>query len=154
MADMVGNENVTTLRRRHRPKPMHSARQEKNRSYYIAAEKAEGPIARGNRGFRRGIIRRFHGLRRFFWVWLRAISMVASQLSVHQNHLRPNHRYWRSTLTIELEQTAPMTKPILIGNQECSLVALPKPLEALFIQIEIAAYTKISRRELHFWVGV
>jgi hypothetical protein len=46
MADMVRNENVTTLYWRYRPGAMYSTGQEKNRSDYIATEKAEGPIAR------------------------------------------------------------------------------------------------------------
>jgi hypothetical protein len=62
MADMVRDKNVTTLRRRCRPRPVHSAGEEKNRPDYVTTEKTEGPIARGDHGFRRGIIRRFHRL--------------------------------------------------------------------------------------------
>ena len=60
MADVVRNQNVTTLRRRYRPRPIHSAGQEKNRSDDPTTEKAEGPVARGNRGFLRETIRSFH----------------------------------------------------------------------------------------------
>jgi hypothetical protein len=63
MANMVRDKNVATLRWRDRPRAMHSAGEEKNRSDYVATEKTEGPIARGDHGFRRGIIRRFHRLR-------------------------------------------------------------------------------------------
>src|ERR1700737_4633143 len=60
MADMIRDKDVTTFRRRRRPRPMYSAGQEKNRPDHKATKKAERPITRGNRGFRRGIIRRFH----------------------------------------------------------------------------------------------
>jgi hypothetical protein len=63
MADMVRDKNVTSLRWRDRPRPMHSAGEEKNCPDDAATEKTEGPIARGDHGFRRGIIPRFHRLR-------------------------------------------------------------------------------------------
>jgi hypothetical protein len=63
---MIGNKNVTNFRWKRRPRPIYPAGAEKNRPDHKAAEKAERPIARGNRGFCRGIIRRFHGLRRLF----------------------------------------------------------------------------------------
>jgi hypothetical protein len=86
-------------------------------------------------------------------LWLQN-GTAASELAVHQNHLRPNRRNWYFALVIELQQTAPMIKPILAGDYKYSLIAAPKRLEPLLIQIEIAADTKISSCEFHLRIGI
>jgi hypothetical protein len=131
MADMVRNENVTTLRRGYLPRPAHSTGTEKNSADYVATEKAEGPVARS------------HGvnLKNDQVPNLQLLTEAASHLAVQQNHLRTHARYWGNTMITGLQQAPPIFEPTAAGNQKYSPVAVPERQEPLFVQIKITTNT-------------